>query len=329
MPIIVKVTKDLFEFDTIPDGIVNPVNTQGEVGTMGIATEFRRRAPDFVERYRDACRTGELRMGTAKVIDDVSSPFDVWCLATKRAPFDATDRDDVARALEGLRDLLLTDTYKYASIAMPMLGCGLGERDYEVVYPLMMETLHDLDATIFLGMAPNRTEMRPRYLVIVGPPDYGLTKEDKDKIDEIIEKSLAHWGATLDDYDGIVSGGYPGVDSYIGGCDYRKRVEDTYVYRKTGKEPYVVKPNPKRNGVTASLKHHHLLCEIGSDFILFKPAGHNNNRMSLMQKWINEERESRAEKGYPPRRVTTFGEKDISLKNEAVLVGVKEDDYEE
>ena len=49
---------------------------------------------------------------------------------TKRYYADTSSKEDIIRGLEALRELLKTDRYRYATLAMPMLGCGLGKQDY-------------------------------------------------------------------------------------------------------------------------------------------------------------------------------------------------------
>lgn len=319
MPIVFKVTQDMFEFADVCDAMVSPTNLSGMSG-IGIAAEFRKRAPDHVEIYREACRTKELRMGTIKIIDTDDLPYQIWCVPTKEHFANLSSLSDISRSLEALRETLLTDRYKYTALGIPMLGAAGDNGGYADVLPLMIDHLGDLEATIFLSMSPTRTEMRPKYLTIVGPPSYGLKPEDTEKVDEVIDKAMTHWGVSLSDYDGIVSGGYSGVDQYIAGSHYGKDIESTYVFKKTGKKPIVVQQNKQHNGIGSIVKHHHLLCEIGSDFIFFKPEGHNNNRMSIMQKWITTERELRNNRGYEPRRTAVFGVTDSNLIQEKLLV---------
>jgi len=322
MPLIERVTHDMFEFESVVDFMVNPVNLIGVSGA-GLAAVFRDKVPQHIEPYREACRTKELRVGTVQVLDKVELLLDTnqtWGIInfpTKRHFQDLSEEADIKRGLVALRTLLSEDRYRYAAIGMPMLGCGCGKNSYEIVYPLMQEYLSDLDATIFLSMSPDKTEKRPRYLTICGPLDYGNTAEEQEKIDWAIEKLLEmKMGMKLTDYDGIVSGGWPGVDAYIGGTDFLKDQDSTFVYRKTGKPALVVKPNKARNGLGANLYQGNLLCEIADDVILIKPRGHNNNRLSSMQIWL----ESQEKIGLRSRRVAIFGDNGTEIVNEDLLV---------
>lgn len=325
MPLIIKTTLDLFELQSSVDYITNPTNLFGVAGA-GLALEFKRRVPEFFEPYRQACRSKELRIGTVHVFEDTNKSWGIINFPTKRHYQDTSDPQDIIRGLEALRDLLNTDKFRYASVVMPMLGCGLGKQDYDVVYPMMIDHLSNLDATIILSMSPERTEMRPRYLTIVGPPTFTVEGDDQKVVEETIDKVMTAWGKDLSEYAGIISGGYPGIDQFVCGSDFNKGYEDTLVYKKTGQIPLVVKPNKQRNGVTANLTHNDLLCELADDIILFKPKGHNNNRMSAMQTWLNEDKKARILRSVPPRRVAIFGEHEVTAIQEPVLIPVESGD---
>lgn len=325
MPILYKVTHDMFQFEDVCDYMCNPVNLVSTPGA-GLALEFRKRTPSYVEPYRQACREKTLRMGTVQVIETPEQSYDVICVPTKRHYSDTSDKDDITRSLEAIRELLQQDQYRYATICLPMLGCGLGTQDYPTVLPIMKDTLSDLEATVLISMSPDRTDFRPKYLVIVGPPDYILTEEDKIKVEQVIDVCMLKWGTTLDEYEAIVSGGFPGVDSFVAGSDYLKHVEDTFVFQRTGKTPIVVKPNRVRNGLGSHLIQGNLLCEIADDIILFKPKGYNANRLSSMQMWLEADKLKREADGHTPRRVAVYGEMSMDLVNKPMLISVQRGD---
>ena len=316
MPLIKRITLDMFELSDVTSYMVNPVNLLGVPGA-GLALEFRKRCPEYVEIYREACRDKTLRIGTVQVIDEIDQPWGIINLPTKRHYASNSDKDDIARGLEALREILSQDKYRYSVVTLPMLGCGLGKADYETVFPLMESYLGNLEATVFICMSPQRTVERPRYLTIAGPLDYGLNQKEHETISWVIDKTLESWGTSLSDYEGIVSGGYPGVDAYVCGSHYGDALvhvksdvpyQDSYVWKKIEKMPLVVKPDIHRGGVGANLHLGNLLCEIGDDVILFKPKGHNNNRLSAMQTWLKSDKERRDREGLFPKRISVFGE---------------------
>lgn len=324
MPLIKRLATDMFEFEGVVDAYINLVNLVGVSGT-GLALEFRKRSPEYIETYREACRTKELRIGTIKIIETTSQNYDIWCMPTKRHYNDLSSESDIKRGLEALRALLTQDKYRYSVIGMPMAGTGLGKQSYDTVYPMMENFLEDLDATIFLSMAPDKTDLNPNYLTIAGPVDYGRDDKEKEAIAWGIEQSLKAWGKKIEDYTGIVSGGYSGVDAFVCGEEFNKDYENTLVYQKTGKRPLVCKPNKVRNGVGANLHLGNLLCEIGEDIILFKPKGHNNNRLSAMQTWLIADKQKRDQMGMFGRRLAIFGERDPIIKPDDLIIPQEED----
>ncbi len=326
MPIILRVTEDMFEFSEVCHLMINPVNLLGVAGA-GLALEFRRRVPSYIDKYKEACRTKELRIGTLQIIEETDHPWAMLNFPTKRHYQDTSSKEDIIRGLEALRTLLLTDKYRYSVIGMPMLGCGLGKQDYDVVYPLMIDHLGDLEATIFLSMSPQKTALAPKYLMVAGPLDYGHTDEERRILDWVVDETLKRWDTSLESYTGIVSGGYKGVDDYFCGIKYRENYEQAYTYRMTGKIPLVVKENLILDGAAPSLRQNNVLCEIAHDVILFKPKGHNNNRLSAMQIRLEADKQQKERDGLYPKRVALFGEKQSQITHEDLLININDVPY--
>ena len=350
--LIYRTTEDMFTFSQVCDYMVAPVNLMGKPG-KGLVLEFRRRAPLWADAYIQDCQTRALRIGTVTVFEDTGESWGVINLPTKDHYANHSEVSDLKRGLEALRNLLLEDKYRDSVIGLPMLGCGLGLQDYPTVLPLMKDYLEDIPATVFVSMAPKRyVDMQssqtddptivslvsdiafrsstddpgyPRYLVIAGPPSWGKTSEEHQFITDKINKVLAVWMVDPNDYTAIVSGGLPGVDQYVAGATYNQDYLDTWTYQITGKIPLVPKPNKVRHGAGANLKLGNLLCEIGQDFILFKPKGHNNNRLSNMQVRLNDDNLARREEGLPERRVAVYGERDVILHPEGLLIPTNPD----
>ena len=66
--------------------------------------------------------------------------------------------------------------------------------------------------------------------------------------------------------------------------------------------------------------------EIGDDIILFKPHGHNNNRMTQMQMWLEADKMKREKDGHPPRRIAVYGDNSTNFTNDQILIQVQKDD---
>ena len=121
--------------------IVNPVNTVGIMG-KGLALQVRRRFPRACAEYVEACRNGTLTARTV-LITPSAPPADTRLIAhlpTKRHWRDRSRLDDVAGGLEALAVAIAT--HRIASVAMPMIGCGLGALAWPAVHALIIAALH-------------------------------------------------------------------------------------------------------------------------------------------------------------------------------------------
>lgn len=324
MPIFIVVTNDMFEYEKGWDYAVNLVNLVGVSGA-GLALEMRNRCPSHIEKYKAACKSKELRIGTVQIIDETEQRWGIINMPTKRHYADTSDLDDISRSIEAFRDVLLADKMKYVSVGMPIPGSGLGKRSYDEVYPLITNCLSDLEATILLSLAPEKTDMRPRYLSIMAPIGFGQTKEEFNKIERIIDDAMMKWGTSLSEYDGIASGGSEGVEAYLCGKTFNKDYEDSYVFKKTGKRPMVVKPSVIRNNIGAVHQRDRTLCEIASDVILLKPHNFDNNRLNRVQIYLENDFSNRVERNISPRRVTIYGDKSIENKiANKIIIPVKD-----
>ena len=118
-------------FQTSAMAIVNPVNTEGVMG-KGLALTFKQRYPEAFAEYELACRNRVLVPGKC-LLSWLPEPgprmvvqFPTkarWRSPSKYAYIDA-----------GLEDLVrLVRENAINSIAIPALGCGLGQLDWRVV----------------------------------------------------------------------------------------------------------------------------------------------------------------------------------------------------
>lgn len=124
-------------FDSCAHTLVCPVNTVGVMGA-GLAKQFARRYPSIVNDYRQDCRSGNLTVEKPCVYhfnDDEA----VLCFATKKHWKNDSQIDWIRSGLN-----YLANHYKdmgIKSLAVPMLGCGLGQLDWWEVYPIVYECL--------------------------------------------------------------------------------------------------------------------------------------------------------------------------------------------
>ncbi|MBI2724066.1 MAG: DUF4433 domain-containing protein [Chloroflexi bacterium] len=156
------------------------VNTVGVMG-KGLASTAKWRFPDVYVRYQDLCRRKTLRMGRPVVVkreksldeelaDDprtmLNGNHETWFLlfATKDH---WRNNANLAGIEQGL--LWLRENYKsegIQSLALPALGCGLGNLRWHDVGPLMCSYLNDTDLRTWISL-PSRSE----------PPADELTRE--------------------------------------------------------------------------------------------------------------------------------------------------------
>lgn len=146
------------------------VNTRGIMG-KGLASRAKYQFPDVYVVYQDACRRKMLRMGKPylykreafvdqELADEPGTLPTVnaekWFLlfATKRH---WRDNGDLAGIEAGLR--WVRENYKHEgiqSLALPALGCGLGNLDWRDVGPMMCRELATLDIPVAIYLPRER-----------------------------------------------------------------------------------------------------------------------------------------------------------------------------
>lgn len=169
------------------------VNTVGIMG-KGLASRAKYQFPDVYVLYQDACRNKSLRMGKPflykreasfddELIDEpgtITTPNGIkWFLlfATKRH---WKENSDINGIEEGLRWLVANyKTEGIKSIALPALGCGLGNLNWRDVGPIMCQHLSKLDIPVAIYL-PREKEIPQEFL----SPTYllGKTKADEMKL---------------------------------------------------------------------------------------------------------------------------------------------------
>ena len=131
------------------EALVNTVNTVGVMG-KGIALQFKNAFPENNKVYADAVKSGSFQLGKVLVVQikAVGTVKFVINFPTK-AHWRFPSRIEWIR--DGLKDLhARIEEYNIRSIALPPLGCGNGGLDWNLVRPLIEETLSDLDADIII-----------------------------------------------------------------------------------------------------------------------------------------------------------------------------------
>lgn len=133
-------------FDSKAQTLVNAVNCVGVMGA-GIALEFKRRFPSMFEDYRARCRRGEVRLGKPYLFRPARPPW-VLNFPTKGHWRDASQLADVVAGLEAVEARY--KDWGLESLAVPALGCGMGQLEWRDVGPLLYRYLSRLGISVEL-----------------------------------------------------------------------------------------------------------------------------------------------------------------------------------
>src|SRR5207249_2061854 len=149
-------------FESKAQTLVNTVNTVGVMG-KGVALEFKRRFPDMYEDYVRRCGRHEVQLGRPYLYRRVVPPW-ILNFPTKQHWRSISRLSDIIAGLQYL-DRHYRE-WGVTSLAVPPLGCGLGQLEWRVVGPTLYRHLARLDIAVEL-YAPHgtpREELDERFL---------------------------------------------------------------------------------------------------------------------------------------------------------------------
>ena len=137
------------------EALVNTVNTVGVMG-KGIALQFRETFPDNYKAYLDAIKRGEVKIGSMLVTKtgNLNGLRYIVNFPTKEHWRNPSRIEYVEKGLISLRKTI--QELSIQSIAVPPLGCGNGQLNWEDVQPLIEQYLGDLPADVMV-YEPNAT----------------------------------------------------------------------------------------------------------------------------------------------------------------------------
>lgn len=139
------------------EAIVNPVNCVGIMG-KGVAKQFKDMFPDNFKAYEAACRHKAVQPGRMFVFEtgNLVPPRFIVNFPTKRHWRDKSQIKDIESGLITLVKEILDR--KISSVAIPALGCGLGELDWNDVRPLIEGALGVLDEVRVVVYGPQDSD---------------------------------------------------------------------------------------------------------------------------------------------------------------------------
>ncbi len=124
--------------DDDAETLVNPVNCVGVCG-KGLALEFKKKFPKNYIEYKDACNTGLLKAGeiyTTRHVDDSGRILHIVNFATKDHWRNKSLATWITNGLESLSLWINSNDIK--KIAIPPLGCGLGNLNFDEIKPIII-----------------------------------------------------------------------------------------------------------------------------------------------------------------------------------------------
>ena len=142
------VKQDLFTFEA--DAYGHGVNAVGVMGS-GIAPEFKKRWPDMYEEYRKLCQTDQL--GGGEVFPwyhtGTSAPNCIFNMCTQIEPGANAKYPLIRKAFETLVSDITEFSLSVETLAIPMIGCGIGGLDSAAVLEIIDLVVGDkLEVTV-------------------------------------------------------------------------------------------------------------------------------------------------------------------------------------
>jgi O-acetyl-ADP-ribose deacetylase (regulator of RNase III) len=140
-------------FESTAQTLVNTVNTVGIMG-KGIALEFKKRFPEMYADYMARCEAGEVRLGEPYLYRNLLPPW-ILNFPTKEHWRSVSRLDAIIAGLEYLEGHL--EDWGIRSLAVPPLGCGNGQLEWDVVGPTLYRHLNRLPVAVEL-FAPTEVD---------------------------------------------------------------------------------------------------------------------------------------------------------------------------
>ncbi len=188
-------------FNSQAQTLTNTVNCVGVMG-KGIALEFKKRFPDMFADYEERCKRNEVKLGRPYFFGRLFPPS-ILLFPTKDHWRSVSN---LAAIEEGLKHLKANyRKWGITSLAMPPLGCGLGELEWNIVGPTLYKHLKELDISVEL-YAPFNTphvQLTPEFLGEVSHAQTAETQRTASRIEpgfisivetiRRIENTHYHW----------------------------------------------------------------------------------------------------------------------------------------
>ena len=126
--------------------LINGCNAQGVMGS-GIALQIKRKWPEAYEYYKYAYVNGGLELGTILTVD-CDDKLVIHCITQE---FYGGDSNRVYVDYCAVKNYLrfVNHNFKQHSIAMPKIGCGLANGDWNIIEQIINETMVDCQPIVY------------------------------------------------------------------------------------------------------------------------------------------------------------------------------------
>ena len=133
-------------FDANAQTLVNPVNCVGVMG-KGLALAFKNKYPEMYKDYGQKCKQGMVKLGKPYLYKSLFPPH-ILLFPTKDHWRSLSNIHAIEEGLQYLKKNY--NDWGITSIAIPSLGCGLGELDWRIVGPTLYRHLKEFDIKVYL-----------------------------------------------------------------------------------------------------------------------------------------------------------------------------------
>ena len=142
--------------------LINTVNCVGIMG-KGIALEFKKRFPEMYEDYVGRCDRKEVKVGVPYLFKTLIPP-QIVNFPTKTHWRAASRIADIEKGLDYMVGHY--QEWGVASLAVPPLGCGSGQLEWEEVGPLLYSRMKKLDMPleIYAPYGTSPQQLTERFL---------------------------------------------------------------------------------------------------------------------------------------------------------------------
>lgn len=112
----------------------------------GLALSFKLKYPKYYETYQRQCKEGKIRLNFIKPYQAANKL--IISFPTKNHWRDNSNIDNIEAGILHLISFIIY--WKVKSIAIPALGCGLGNLNWNVVKPLFVKYFTDLNCKVYV-----------------------------------------------------------------------------------------------------------------------------------------------------------------------------------